>query len=124
MKPAAQTTFAERIGRTLGRLWRGCVRLDRRATHWLVAKGWEPGVAKAMLLLVKLAAIGMLLFAAFWSVLAALTIVVVAAWTARSLDDEDDSMSQTEGGMALLATVSTRQTSSRATATGGTSEAP
>lgn len=96
MKLAAQTTFAERVGRTLGRLWRVCVRLDRRATHRPVAKGWAPGVAKAVMLLVKLAAIGVLLFAAFWSALAALAIVVVAAWTARSLDDEVDSMSQTE----------------------------
>jgi hypothetical protein len=96
MKPSVQTTFAERIGRTLGRLWRVCVRLDQQATHWLVAKGWEPGVAKAVMLLVKLAAIGVLLFTALWSALAALAIMVVAAWTAHGIDDDDDSMSQTE----------------------------
>lgn len=31
MKTAAQPTFAERLGRTLGRAWRGCTRLDRWA---------------------------------------------------------------------------------------------
>jgi hypothetical protein len=90
MKTTAQTTFAERVGRTLGRLWRGCVRLDRRATHRLVAKGWGPGVAQILLLLVKLAAFGVLLYAAFWLALLLLCIVVVA-WMARQQDSEDDS---------------------------------
>ena len=50
MRTAAQTTFPERVGRSLGRLWRGCVRLDRRAKYGLVAKGWAPGMAGAVLL--------------------------------------------------------------------------
>lgn len=87
MKPAAQTTFAERVGRTLGRLWRGCVRLDRRATHRLVAKGWAPGAAKAVLLIIKLTAFGVLLYTAFWLALL-LTFAVAAAWVAR--DTEQD----------------------------------
>jgi hypothetical protein len=69
MKTAAQTTFAERLGRTPGRAWRGCARLDRRAQGWLLARGWAPGIAKAALLAVKLAAIGVLLYTAFWLVL-------------------------------------------------------
>lgn len=87
MKPAAQTTFAERVGRTLGRLWRGCVRLDRRATHRLVATGWAPGAAKAVLLIIKLTAFGVLLYMAFWLALL-LTFAVAAAWVAR--DTEQD----------------------------------
>ena len=83
MQPAAQTTFAVRAGRALGGLWRGCVRLDRRATNLLVAKGWAPGVAKAVMLLVKLAAIGVLLYAASWFAVL-ISIVVVAVWTARN----------------------------------------
>lgn len=96
MKPAAQTTFAELAGRTLGRLWRGCVRLERRGVHRLVAKGWAPGVAKVVMLLAKLAAIVVLVFAMFWSALVTLLILVIAAWSAHSLNDEDDSMSDTE----------------------------
>lgn len=83
MKPAAQTTFAECVGRTLGGLWRGCVRLDRRATHLLVAKGWALGIAKAVMLLIKLTVIGVLLYAAFWFAVL-ISIVVFVAWTARN----------------------------------------
>jgi hypothetical protein len=63
MKHVAQTTFAEGVGRTLGRLWQSCVRLDRRATNWLVARGWKPGVAKALLMVLKL---GPLLYTTLW----------------------------------------------------------
>lgn len=92
MKTTAQTTFAELAGRTLGRLWRGCVRLDRRAMQALVAKGWKPGVAKGVMLLVKIAAFGVLLYAAFWMALLLLCIVVVArmAWQHDSDDDKPE----------------------------------
>lgn len=88
MKTTTQTTFAERAGRTLGRLWRGCVRMDRRATQALVAKGWKPGVAKGVLLLVKIAAFGMLLYVALWFALL-LAFVVAAAWIARNVATEE-----------------------------------
>lgn len=87
MKPAAQTTFAERAGRALGRMWRGCVRLDRKASGWLVAQGWAPGVAKAALLVIKLVALGLLFYAAFWPALL-LAFATVAGWTARNADWE------------------------------------
>ena len=83
MKPAAQTTFAERVGRTLGRLWRACVRLDQQATHWLVAKGWGPGVAKGLMLLLKLAVFAALLYGAFWLAIL-ISIMAFVAWTARN----------------------------------------
>ena len=83
MKTAAQTTFAERLGRTLGRAWRSCARLDRRAQGWLLARGWAPGIAKAALLAVKLAAIGVLLYTAFWLALL-LTFALVGAWVVRN----------------------------------------
>ena len=85
MKTAAQTTFAERLGRTLGRAWRGCARLDRRAQGWLLAQGWAPGIAKAALLAVKLAAIGVLLYTAFWLALL-LAFALVGAWVVRNDD--------------------------------------
>ena len=85
MKTAAQTTFAERLGRTLGRAWRSCARLDRRAQGWLLARGWAPGIAKAALLAVKLAAIGVLLYTAFWLALL-LAFALVGAWVVRNDD--------------------------------------
>lgn len=81
MKPSAQTTFAERIGRTLGRLRQGLMRLDQKAHGELVAQGLPPGVANVVLLVVKLVTLGMLAYAAFWLALL-LVFVVVAAWVA------------------------------------------
>ncbi len=90
MKTAAQTTFAERLGRMLGRAWRGCAHLDRRAQGWLLARGWASGAAKAMLLVAKLVALGLLLYAAFWMA-ALVVLVVIAAWAARQQSTDDDS---------------------------------
>ena len=89
MKTAAQTTIAERFGRILGRTWRGCAHLDRRAQGWLRARGWAPGAAKAMLLVVKLAALGVLAYIAFWLALL-LLFFVTAAWTARMTDGDEE----------------------------------
>ena len=89
MKTAAQTTFAERLGRTLGRAWRSCARLDRRAQGWLLARGWAPGIAKAALLAVKLAAIGVLLYTAFWLALL-LAFALVGAWVVSNDDGSYD----------------------------------
>ena len=84
MKSAAQTTFAERVGRALGRVWRSCARLDREANGWLLAQGLAPGVAKAALLVVKLVAIGLLLYATLW-----LALAVVAALVARNSEHDE-----------------------------------
>ncbi|MCW5591642.1 MAG: DUF3742 family protein [Burkholderiales bacterium] len=89
MKTAAQTTFAERLGRTLGRAWRSCARLDRGAQGWLLVRGWAPGIAKAALLAVKLAAIGVLLYTAFWLALL-LAFALVGAWVVRNDDGSYD----------------------------------
>lgn len=82
MKP---TTFAERVGRTLGRLWQSCVRLDRKANGWLAAHGLAPGVTKVVLLAAKLVALGLLLYIAFWVSLL-LTFAVAAARVARNTE--------------------------------------
>lgn len=99
MKTAAQTTLAERVGRTLGRLWRGLMHLDRKANGWLVAQGLAPGVAKASLLLVKLAALGLLLYAAFWLALL-LTLAIVAAWMARNAEWDESREPEWRNGPA------------------------
>jgi len=88
MKTVAQITFAERLGRTLGRAWRGCVRLDRRATGWLIEQGWAPRFAKATLLIIELAAFGILLYKAFWLALV-FVFAVGAAWGTRNADWDD-----------------------------------
>src|SRR5436190_782926 len=88
MKSAAQITFAERLGRTLGRMWRGCVRLDRKANGWLVAQGLPVGPAKTILWVVKLAVLVVLFYAVSW--LAVLVgLVVVVAWIARGFEQSE-----------------------------------
>ncbi|NMG49240.1 DUF3742 family protein [Azoarcus communis] len=83
MKLAAQTTFAERAGRTLGRMWRACVRLDRQAHDWLVAQGLAPVAARGVLLILKLVAFGVLIYVALWLAML-IMIAVFAGWTARN----------------------------------------
>jgi hypothetical protein len=95
MKTVAQTTFAERLGRALGRAWRGCARLDRRAQGWLRAQGLAPGAAGAVSLVVKLAALAVLLYSAFWLALL-LTFALAGAWLLRNDDGSYDEEQQTE----------------------------
>ena len=104
MKTAAPTTFAERLGRTLGRAWRGCARLDRRAQGWLRAQGLAPGAARAVSLVAKLAALAVMLYTAFW--LALLVAVLIAAWSMRNspnwtADDEQPEWREGHGGYGL-----------------------
>lgn len=86
MNTAAQTTFAERAGRALGRLWRGWMRLERQANGWLVAQGLAPGAAKAVLWVVKVAALALLLYGALWLALL-LAFTAAAAWLARNFEE-------------------------------------
>ena len=95
MKTSAQTTFAENAGRILGRIWRICMRLDRRANGWLMAQGFAPGVAKAVLLVVKLIVLGLLLYTAFWLALL-LTLALAAARAGRNVDWASDDATQNE----------------------------
>ena len=60
-----------------------------RAQGWLLAQGWAPGIAKAALLAVKLAAIGVLLYTAFWLALL-LAFALVGAWVVRNDDGSYD----------------------------------
>lgn len=105
MKTAAQTTFAERLGRTLGRAWRGCARLDRRAQGWLHAQGLAPGAARAVSMAVKLAVIGVLLYTAFWFALL-VAVLIAAAWSMRNspnwtANDEQPEWREGHGGFGL-----------------------
>ena len=89
MKTGAHTTFAERTGRALGRMWKGVARLDRKVRQRFVASGLSAGAAAALLWIVKLVALGVLLYAAFWLALL-LVFAVVAAWAARHADMNEE----------------------------------
>ncbi|MDR0577984.1 MAG: DUF3742 family protein [Candidatus Accumulibacter sp.] len=90
-KSIAPTPFSERAGRALGRTWRASARLERKASGWLVARGMNANLADDMLWLVKLAALGLMLYAAFWVALL-LGFAVLGAWAAGNapVDDEED----------------------------------
>ena len=99
MKTTAQTTFVERLGRTLGRGWRGCARLDRQAQGWLLAQGWAPGVAKAVVLVAKFAVLGVLFYTAFWLALL-LLFAVASAWTVSNAEWDDEQETAWKTGAA------------------------
>ena len=87
MKTIAQASFAERAGRALGRAWRGFLRLERNARAWLTARGLPPGIAKALLLILRFAVLGAVLYAAFWVAVVGIAIAV-AVWNGRNADPE------------------------------------
>jgi hypothetical protein len=85
MRTIAQTSFAERIGRALGRMWRAGVRLDRKAHGHLVAQGMNANLAKGLLRTIEFALLAVLLYGTFWVVLL-LTFAFTGAWVLRNAD--------------------------------------
>jgi hypothetical protein len=78
-------SFAERAGRTLGRMWRGFLRRERSACGWLVSQGLPPGIARALLLMLRLAVLGVALYVAFWLAIAGICIAI-AVWNGRNAE--------------------------------------
>ena len=94
MKSSAQTSFAERLGQMLGRMWRGYVRQERKANGWLVERGIPAVGATVLLWIIKLVVLGVLLYVAFWLALL-LVFAVAAAWAVQhgALDsDREDAL--------------------------------
>ena len=85
MNTTTRTSTAERLGRAFGRGWRAYARCERRASNWLVSKGMPTAGATALVWMVKLAALGVLLYTAFWLALVMVCVMVVA-WMARNTD--------------------------------------
>ncbi len=95
MKRAAQTTFGERVGQALGRMWRACVRLEHQAHDWLVAQGLAPGSARAALLALKLVVLGVLAYTVFWLALL-VAFALAGAWIVRNDDGSYDEEHRSE----------------------------
>jgi len=88
MNTTTRIRTAEHFGRWLGRGWRGYVRGERRVSAWLADKNVPVPVAAALVWTVKLAALGVLLYVAFW--IAILVISVVAGmWIASQNNAEN-----------------------------------
>ncbi|GHU36728.1 hypothetical protein AGMMS50256_33730 [Betaproteobacteria bacterium] len=89
MKSTAQTPFAERAGRTLGRAWETALRLERKANGYLVAQGMNVSLAKGMLWAAKLALLALLLYGAFWVALL-LGFALLVMWSSGNVPIEDE----------------------------------
>lgn len=82
--------WAYRLGRGMGRAWRGYARFEKNAARWLVAQGVPGLVASALPWLAKLAVLGVILYVAFGLALL-LLFAVAAAWSAgHGADVEGD----------------------------------
>ncbi|MCW5592182.1 MULTISPECIES: DUF3742 family protein [Gammaproteobacteria] len=95
MDTKTRISNAERLGRWVGGMWRAGVRRERRLAGWLVVRGLPAGVAAALLWVVKLAVLGVLLYAAFWLTLLVVAVMAVAWATQRGDDAPADDYSFT-----------------------------
>jgi len=93
MNTTTRIGTAERLGRSLGRGWRAYARGERRASNWLVSKGVPAVIATALVWVVKLVALGMLVYTTFWLALL-LVCVMVVAWMARNAVESRAKLSQ------------------------------
>jgi hypothetical protein len=99
MKTPTHTTFAEGTGQTLGHAYTAYKRHERRVAQWMVERGLAAGTSNIVMWGVKLLALGVLLYVAFWLTLVAL-FVLAAAWLARTEDDTADDTPQWRNGLS------------------------
>lgn len=93
--------WSHRLGRGVGRAWRGYLRREQRVAGWLVTHGMPGGAATAVLWIVKLAVLGVLLYSAFWLTLL-FAFVILAFWVVRKGDADgssDDDEPQWRNGL-------------------------
>jgi len=90
MSTTTRIGIAERLGRGFGRGWRTCVRGERRLSNWLASKGVPMAGVTALLWVVKLVALGLLLYAAFWFAVVLLGVVVAGWAAAANTPDEEE----------------------------------
>jgi hypothetical protein len=90
MKHTARMTTAARLGRWLGGVWRGWLRAERRVHRWLMAQGLPAGGATVLTWVIKLAILGVLLYAAFWVALMLVAVVLAARMAEQAPQGDDD----------------------------------
>ncbi|RPV27153.1 DUF3742 family protein [Pseudomonas aeruginosa] len=90
MKHTARMTTAARLGRWLGGVWGGCLRAERRVHQWLMAQGLPAGGATVLTWVIKLAILGVLLYAAFWVALMLVAVVLAARMAEQAPQGDDD----------------------------------
>ncbi|MDF8361297.1 DUF3742 family protein [Achromobacter anxifer] len=89
MNTTTRISTAERLGRALGRGWRAYARGERRTSNWLMSKGMPVAGAAVALWVVKLVALGALLYVAYWLVVVLLG-VAAAGWAMDQRHPDED----------------------------------
>lgn len=89
MNTTTRISKAELVGRWLARGWRGYVRGERWLSNWLASQGVSASVATIVRWTFNLVALGVLLYAAFWSALL-LIFAIAAAWVAGHSNEQDE----------------------------------
>ncbi|KLN58340.1 DUF3742 family protein [Variovorax paradoxus] len=89
MNPTARISTAERLGHRIGRGLRAYVRGERRVLTWLAPKRMPVPAATALLWIVKLTALGVLFYVAFWFALVLLA-AGVAGWAMAQQQSAED----------------------------------
>lgn len=92
MNTTTRISTAERLGRSFGRGWRAYARGERRASNWLTSKGVPAAGSTALVWVVKLVALGVLLYVAFWFALVLIGVAVAVAGrvAAANTSEEDE----------------------------------
>lgn len=88
---------AERAGAALGRACRKLRQQERRLIMWLASRGWSARAITFLVRALQLTVFGVLLFTAFWVALL-LLFVLIAAWTVRNTDWDDDRQPELRDG--------------------------
>ncbi len=88
MRASPKMTMPGRAGRILGRAYRSAMRREAHVVRWLVGKGLPIAGAKAILWIIKLAALAVLLYVAFRLALL-LLLVASAAWLASGVNQAE-----------------------------------
>ncbi len=94
--------WAHRLGCGTGRAWGRLVQWNRQVQVWLMQRGLPAAGASALLWIVKLIALGLLLYAAFWMAVV-LLFAVGAIWllSQRQRAGGEDEEPQPEWRMGL-----------------------
>ena len=95
MSTTTRISTAERLGRSVGRGWRAYVRGERRLSSWFTSKGMPMAGVAVLLWVVKLVALGLLFYAAFWLALM-LLLGIAAAWMVSNSATNDDRWAQAD----------------------------
>jgi hypothetical protein len=90
MNTTNRINTAERLGRSFGRGWRAYARGERWVSKWLASQRVPEAGATVLLWVVKVAALGLLFYVAFWFAVVLLGVVVAGWAAATNTSDEEE----------------------------------